>query len=87
MDFEVSPSESGEHGDYNQGDHPSQCLHNYGVSQGAGLLKITYLDLVVLDLHCRPQALSSCGERGLLFIVAHGLLLLQSTGPRPCGLQ
>lgn len=48
---------------------------------------MTYLDLVVLDLHCCPQALPGCGERGLLFIVVHELLLLQSTGPGPCGPQ
>ena len=28
-----------------------------------------------LGLHCCTQAFSSCGERGLLFFVVHGLLI------------
>ena len=40
--------------------------------------------LVALALHCFAQALSSCGEMGLLFIAAHRLLvaasLVRSTG-------
>ena len=31
--------------------------------------------LVVLGLRCCAQAFSSCGERGLLFIAVHGLLI------------
>ena len=31
------------------------------------------LFLAVLGLHCCARAFSSCGERGLLFIVVHGL--------------
>ena len=38
-------------------------------------LKNIYLFLVVLGLCCCTQAVSSCGEQGLLFIVVHGLLI------------
>ena len=34
-----------------------------------------YLFLAVLGLRCSAQAFSSCGERGLLFIVVRGLLI------------
>ena len=34
-----------------------------------------YLFLAVLDLRCWAWAFSSCGERGLLFIVVHGVLI------------
>ena len=34
-----------------------------------------YLFLAVLGLHCCAQAFSSCGERGLLFVVVRGLLI------------
>ena len=34
-----------------------------------------YLFLAALGLHCCPRAFSSCGERGLLFVVVHGLLI------------
>ena len=33
-----------------------------------------YLFLAALGLHCCVQALSSCGERGLLFVMVCGLL-------------
>ena len=33
------------------------------------------LFLAVLGLHCCAQVFSSCGERGLLFVVVHGLLI------------
>ena len=33
-----------------------------------------YLLLAALGLRCCAQAFSSCGERGLLFVVVHGLL-------------
>ena len=36
---------------------------------------IYYLFLAVLGLCCCAQAVSSCGERGLLFIVVRGLLI------------
>ena len=31
--------------------------------------------LAALGLRCCTQAFSSCGERGLLFVVVHGLLI------------
>ena len=31
--------------------------------------------LAALGLRCRVQAFSSCGERGLLFVVVRGLLI------------
>ena len=34
-----------------------------------------YLFLAVLGLCCCSRAFSSCGERGLLFIAVHGLLI------------
>ena len=34
-----------------------------------------YLFLAVLDLHCCARAFSSCGERGLLFVVVCRLLI------------
>ena len=35
-----------------------------------------YLFLAELGLCCCTQAFSSCGERGLLFVVVHGLLIV-----------
>ena len=32
--------------------------------------------LAALGLRCSVRAFSSCGERGLLFVVAHGLLIV-----------
>ena len=34
-----------------------------------------YLFLAALGLRCRAWAFSSCSEPGLLFVVAHGLLI------------
>ena len=34
-----------------------------------------YLFLAALGLCCCMRAFSSCGERGLLFVVVHGLLI------------
>ena len=34
-----------------------------------------YLFLAALGLHCCVWAFSSCSERGLLFVVVHGLLI------------
>ena len=53
-------------------------------------IQLLSLLLVTLGLRCRVQAISSCGEWELLFIVVHGLLiavasLLQSTGSRHMG--
>ena len=33
-----------------------------------------YLFMAALGLHCCVRALSSCGERGLLFVAVQGLL-------------
>ena len=38
-------------------------------------LNFIYLFLAVLGLHCCARALSSCGERGLLFVAVRGLLI------------
>ena len=38
------------------------------------LIYLFYLFLAVLDLRCCVWAFSSCGERGLLFVVVGGLL-------------
>ena len=35
---------------------------------------LIYLFLAALGLRCCTRAFSSCGERGLLFVVVHGLL-------------
>ena len=35
-----------------------------------------YLFLAALGLRCCAQAFSSCGERGLLFVTVHGLLIV-----------
>ena len=39
-------------------------------------LKNFYLFLAVLGLRCCVWAFSSCGERGLLFVVVCGLLIV-----------
>ena len=39
------------------------------------LIYFIYLCLAALGLHCCAQAFSSCDERGLLYIVVHGLLI------------
>ena len=36
---------------------------------------LIFLFLAELSLHCCPQAFSSCGEHGLLFVVVRGLLI------------
>ena len=37
---------------------------------------LIYFFLAVLGLHCCAWAFSSCGERGLLFVAVHGLLIV-----------
>ena len=37
---------------------------------------LNLLSLAALGLRCRVQAFSSCGERGLLFVAVHGLLIV-----------
>ena len=34
-----------------------------------------YSFMAALGLHCCTRAFSSCGERGLLFVVVYGLLI------------
>ena len=51
-----------------------------------------YLFLAVLGLRCCARALSSCVERGLLFLAVHGLLiavasLVAEHGLQACGLR
>ena len=38
-----------------------------------------YLFLAALGLRCCARAFSSCGERGLLFIVVRGILIVVSS--------
>ena len=61
----------------------SQPLHHQGSPQtfnyNVFLKKINlfiYLFLAALGLPCCAQAFSSCGERGLLFIAVHELLIV-----------
>ena len=46
-----------------------------------------YLFLAVLGLHCCVQSFSSCGERGLLFVVVCGLLIAAASLVAEHGLQ
>ena len=39
------------------------------------MLYLFYSFLAALGLRCCAWAFSSCGERGLLFVAAHGLLI------------
>ena len=45
------------------------------VVQGSDVFVLIYLFLAALGLHCCTQALSSCGEQGLLFTAVRGLLI------------
>ena len=58
------------------------CAEAFGfvffLREMGGFLKkmyLFYLFLAVLGLCCCAWAFSSCGERGLLFVVVHGLLI------------
>ena len=52
------------------------CLHKLAMcSTGHFFKKFIYLFLAVLGLRCCTRAFSSCGERGLLFLAARGLLI------------
>ena len=42
-------------------------------------LFLIYLFLAALGLPCCAWAFSSCGERGLLFVAVHGLLIAVSS--------
>ena len=48
--------------------------------------KLINLFLAVLGLHCFEQALSSCGEWGLLFAVVHRFLIVVASLVAECGL-
>ena len=43
------------------------------------LVSFICLFLVALGLHCCVRAFSSCGQRGLLFIAVHRLLIAMSS--------
>ena len=46
-----------------------------------------YVCMAVLGLRCRVWAFSSCGERGLLFVAVHGLLIVVASLVADHGLQ
>ena len=46
-----------------------------------------FLFLAVLGLHCCMRVFSSCGERGLLFIAVHGLVIVVASLVVERGLQ
>ena len=46
-----------------------------------------FLFLAVLGLHCCTRVFSSCGERGLLFIAVHGLVIVVASLVVERGLQ
>ena len=49
--------------------------------------KLINLFLAALGLHCYTQAFSSCGERGLLFVAVHRLLIAVASLVVEHGLQ
>ena len=51
------------------------AVHNRHVFFFNKFIYFIYLFLAALGLHCCVWAFSSCGERGLLFIVVCGLLI------------
>ena len=57
--------------------HGTQCTGFLGTF--LFFFKLIYLFLVALGLRCCPQAFSSCGERGLLLVVMHGLLTARAS--------
>ena len=46
-----------------------------GVTVLVLFLLLLFLPLAALGLHCCTRAFSSCGERGLLFVVVRRLLI------------
>ena len=44
-----------------------------------GTILFIYLFMAVLGLCCCARAFSSCGERGLLFVAVHGLLIVMDS--------
>ena len=51
------------------------------------IIYLIYLFLAALGLRCYTQVFSSCGERGLLFIAVHGLLIAVASLVAEHGLQ
>ena len=54
------------------------------------IIYLLFLFLAVLGLRFCVRAFSSCGERGLLFVAVHGLLIAVASlccGPRALGVQ
>ena len=49
--------------------------HKFRIFLKVFFLKNFFLFLAALGLHCCGRAFSSCGERGLLFVAVHGLLI------------
>ena len=58
------------------GELRSHMPHGAAKKKAITIIQFFFLKfLAVLGLSCCTQAFSSCGERGLLFIVVHGLLI------------
>ena len=55
--------------------------------EGNSFFLIYILFLALLGLHCCARAFSSCGERGLLFVAVHGLLIAVASLVVEHGLQ
>ena len=55
--------------------HPSSDVVSL-CPQNIANLVFMFLVLAALGLRCCTPAFSSCGERGLLFVVVHGLLIV-----------
>ena len=50
-------------------------FNHHKASDVGTILLFTYLFMAALGLRCCAQAFSSCGERELLFVEEHGLLI------------
>ena len=61
------------------------CLHCVFIYLFFGCVG-SFLCVCVLDLCCCTQAFSSCGERGLLFVVVRGLLIVVASPAAELGL-
>ena len=55
---------------------PSNLSHLQGSLSFFKINLFIYLFLAALGLRCCARAFSSCGERGLLFVAVHGLLIV-----------
>ena len=63
-------------------DEKSVALVTYAIFNVITVFKF-YLFLVALGLCCCEWAFSSCGERGVLFIVVHRLLIVVASVVEP----